>query len=177
MRLNLHHSRSGQSLLETALLLPILLTIVFNALNLGYYFFVSLNLATAPRMGAEYSIQGPASYQQSDLPPASSVSSLVYDSITGAIPSTANTPVMVCSLSLGLNTTGTGTSSQVPNCATYGGAGSFATPDPDPEAPYLVLNRVEIQYTVAPLISGAIFNIVSPPSSTFRRVVEMRAQE
>jgi hypothetical protein len=159
------------------LLLPILLTIICNAVNIGYFFFVELNLTTAPRQGVEYSIQGPASFQQSQLPVASAVSSLVYADITGAIASTANTPTQVCSVSLGLNLSGRGTSSQVPNCASYGRAGSFASPDPDPEAPYLVLNQVVIQYTVTPLIPGTVFNVVLPPSLTFSRKVEMRVME
>ena len=168
--------RRGQSLVETALLLPILLAVVLNAVNMGYFFYVYLNLATAPRQGAEYSIQGPQSYQQSNLPSAADVSSLVYADITGAIPSTANTPSRVCSLTLGLNNGGT--SNQVPKCASYGsGIGTFSAPDPDPEAPYLVLHRVDIQYQVTPLIPGTFFNIVLPPSLTFHRMVEMRAME
>ena len=177
LRSNLLQNRSGQSLIETALLLPIMLTIVFNAVNIGYFFFVALNLATASRQGAEYSIQGPASYSQSELPGGPSISSIVYDGITGAIPSATNTPTRVCSLSLGLNPTGRGTTNQVPNCASYGRAGSFAAPDPDPEAPALVLNRVDIQYTVTPLIPGTVFNMVLPSSLTFHRMVEMRAME
>lgn len=174
---DLIRNRSGQSLLETALLLPLLLTIIFNAVNVGYFFFVALNLAAAPRLGAEYSIQGSAGFQQSQLPSAASISSLVYGDIVGAIPATANTPTRVCSLSLGLNPTGKGTSSQIPNCASYGSAASFPAPDPDPEAPYLVLNRVDIQYTVTPLIPGKIFNLVLPPSLTFHRIVDMRVME
>jgi Flp pilus assembly protein TadG len=177
MRSNLLHNRSGQSLIETALLLPIMLTIVCNAVNIGYFFYVALNLATASRQGVEYSIQGPASFQQLQLPSGSSISSLVYGDITGAMPSTVNTPTQVCSLSLGLNLSGKGTATQVPNCASYGRAGSFTTQHSDPEAPYLVLNRVGIQYTVTPLIPGTVFNVVLPPSLTFIRVVEMRVME
>jgi hypothetical protein len=178
MKSKLIRDRQGQSLVEAALLLPILLAIVLNAANMGYFFYVYLNLATATRQGAEYSIQGAASYQQSSLPTAASVSSLVYADITGAIPATASTPSRVCSLSLGLNPTGIGTSNQIPNCASYGnGVGTFAALDPDPEAPYLVLHRVDIQYQVTPLIPGTVFNIVLPPSLTFHRMVEMRAME
>lgn len=177
-RSNLLHDRSGQSLIETALILPLLLTIVLNAVNMGYFFFVMLNLTTAPRQGAEYSIQGSAGYQGSQLPGAASVSSLVSEDIVGAIPTAANAPMRVCSLSLGLNPVGLGTGTQIPNCASYGGGGGvFGAPDPDPEAPYLVLNRVDIQYHVTPLIPGGIFNIVLPPSLTFHRMVEMRAMQ
>ena len=177
-RSNLLHDRGGQSLLESALLLPVLLAIVFNAVNWGYFFFVMLNLSTAPRQGAEYSIQGPSSIQQSQLPSAGDVDSLVSADITGAIATAANTPTRVCSLSLGLNAAGIGTASQIPNCSNYGsGAGSFSAPDPDPEAPFLVLNRVDIQYTVTPLIPGGIFNIVLPANLTFHKTVEMRVME
>lgn len=177
-RFNLLHGRSGQSLVETALLLPILLTVVLNAVNMGYFFYVYLNLATASRQGAEYSIQGPVGYQGNPLPGAPSVSSLVYEDIGGAIASAATTPTRVCSLVLGLNSTGIGTATQIPNCASYGTVvGTFTAPDPDPEAPYLVLNRVDIQYRVTPLIPGGIFNIVLPANLTFQRMVEMRAME
>ncbi len=183
----LMRNRDGQSLIETALMLPLLLAIVFNAVNIGYFLFVYLNMATAPRQGAEYSIQGNASYLQlPNLPSDVNVYNLVSGSITGAIASAAGTPIRVCTLYLEVNPTYAGTSNQIPNCNVYplGSSGNFptdpyctATPFcPDPEAPNLVLNRVDIQYTVTPLIQGAIFNLVFPPSLTFHRFVYMRAE-
>ncbi len=173
-------SRSGQSLVETALLLPILLMIVFNAVNIGYYFYIAVNLATAPRQGVEYSILGPASQVQSGLPDAASIGTLVASSFTGAIASatSANTSIRVCTAALGLRNLGT--SGQLPNCRVTYGSGAFSAmtaADADPEAPFLVLNRVDIQYTVTPLIPGPAFNIVFPASLTFRRSVEMRVME
>jgi len=174
MKLNLLCHREGQSLIEAALLLPLLITIAFNAINIGYFFYVYLNLATAPRQGAEYSIQGAATTQESKLPSADDVSTLVYEDVTGAIPSSANTPMRVCTLASGLSGSG---ASQVPNCNSYGvGAGTFSVLQADPEAPFLVLNRVDIQYRVAPLIPGGAFNLIMPPSLTFHRLVYMRAE-
>src|SRR6266513_3617663 len=49
---------SGQALIESALLVPFLLTMILNAVNFGYFFLVALNLTSAPRSAAEYSIQG-----------------------------------------------------------------------------------------------------------------------
>jgi len=49
---------SGQALIETAFVLPVILIIVLNAINFGYFYLVALNLAAAPRAGVEYSIQG-----------------------------------------------------------------------------------------------------------------------
>jgi hypothetical protein len=62
---------------------------------------------------------------------------------------------------------------------TYG-AGNFPSLDPsdaDPEAPSFVLNRIDIQYTVTPLIPGGVFNVVLPPSLTLNRTVFMRVME
>ena len=172
MRSDLLHERSGQSLLETALFLPLLLTIVVNAVSIGYFFSVSLNLITAPRQGAEYSIRGTSTVLQMAVPSADSISSLVYENIAGSVPAAANTPTQVCSLALGL--TGSG-SNQVANCATYGtGTATFPDLQADPEAPFFVLHRVDIQYTVTPLIQGSVFNLL-PNSLTLHRTVVMRA--
>jgi Flp pilus assembly protein TadG len=172
MRSDLLHERIGQSLLETALFLPLLLTIVVNAISMGYSFSVYLNLTTAPRQGAEYSIRGTSSVLQAAVPSADSISSLVYENIAGSVPAAANTPTRVCTLALGL--TGNG-SNQVANCATYGtGTGTFSDLQADPEAPYLVLHRVNVQYTMTPLIQGSVFNLL-PNLLTLHRTVVMRA--
>jgi Flp pilus assembly protein TadG len=39
----------GQSLVETALVLPLFLLITFNAVNFGYFFFVAVNGLGAAR--------------------------------------------------------------------------------------------------------------------------------
>jgi Flp pilus assembly protein TadG len=182
---DLRCGQKGQSLLETAFLIPLLLVVALNAINIGYFFFVFLNLATAPRQGAEYSIQGPDTILEIDFPSASDINTLVSNDITGAIASAAGTPTRVCTVSNGVNNAGT--SNQVPICTSYGNAaGNFpsdsncANPGltfcPDPEAPFLVLNRVDIQYAVTPLVGGAPFNLIFPNSLTFHRFVYMRAE-
>src|SRR5258708_34830608 len=50
--------QSGQSLMETALILPFLMMLAFEAINFGYFFFTAVNIAASPRQGVEYSIQG-----------------------------------------------------------------------------------------------------------------------
>lgn len=165
--------RSGHSLLEVALVLPFLIVIAINAVNLGYIFSVYLNLSAAPRRGAQYSTHGTSTALEVAVPSADSVSSLLYDNINTAVPAAANTPTQVCSIALG--TSGSG-STQVPNCATYNGGGTvtFPSPQPDPEAPYLVLHRVDVQYTVRPLIQGSVFNVI-PDRLTLHKTVMMRA--
>ena len=39
----------GQALIETALIMPLFLTIVLNAVNFGYFFLMALNLTSAAR--------------------------------------------------------------------------------------------------------------------------------
>src|SRR5580704_8085180 len=83
-------SSSGQSLIETALLLPMLLMLLFNAVNFGYFFLIALNMAAAPRSGVAYSIQGYSSPSSGFLPSAgpsttaATVSYLTYQDLTGA---------------------------------------------------------------------------------------------
>jgi Flp pilus assembly protein TadG len=56
----LKRCNSGQALLETALILPTLLMLVFNAVNFGYFLLIALDLGVAPRNGVLYSIAGSA---------------------------------------------------------------------------------------------------------------------
>jgi Flp pilus assembly protein TadG len=184
MKWGLLRGVGGQSLIEAGLLLPLLLLLTFNAINLGYVFFSYLNMATASRQGSEYSIQGTKTIQGANLPTASQVESLISEDITSAIPGGSNAPIRVCTQELGLNSSYTG-ANQVPNCATYGSGASFPATDPnctsgpnicpDPEAAYgLILNRVDVQYTVTPLIDGTAFNLVVP-TLTYHRYIYMRA--
>lgn len=177
MRLHLFRGREGQSLIETAFLLPFLIVIVLNAVNLGYFFFVYLNLATAPRQGAQYSILGGATaVGTGTMPTADQVNTLLSADITGAVPAAASSPTRVCVYDNGLNNAGT--ANQVPACTTYGsGSGTFTAIQPDPEAPNLVLHRIDIQYTVAPLIQGGAFNLVTGSSLTLHRLVYMRMEQ
>ncbi|MGH9359899.1 MAG: TadE/TadG family type IV pilus assembly protein [Terriglobia bacterium] len=182
-------SSSGQSLVEAALLVPVLLALAFNAINFGYFFLVALNVAAAPRSGVEYAIQGFASPSAISAPAAGpssadqSVSYLTYQDMTGALYSPSRAIVRVCSQRVGLRNPGG--SSQTSKCAAYGGRGALPAPDSDPESPDFVLNRVDVAYSFSPLIPGRIFNILvlaSPVcassggsvSCTFHRYVEMR---
>ncbi len=178
-----HDRASGQSLVETAILIPLLVFLIFNGVNFGYVFLVALNLTAAPRSGVEYSILGGSTPSSLSLPPPGPVSQLTYQDLLGALPATANAPVQVCTLSAGVSGTG---ATQVSNCDSYGNAGNFSVLPPDPEAPSFVLNRVEIVYQFQPLFPATVFNLglLSIPvcatsggnvSCTFRRQALMRA--
>lgn len=184
----------GQSLVETVLLTPLLLLIVLNVVNFGYFFVVAVNLAAAPRAGVEYSILGfstPASLSLPQAGPPStntSISYLTQQDLTGAINAPTGASLQVCSSTLGLSGTGSSQTAQCVTCtgSTCGTAGGGSpAPSPDPEAPNYILNRVDVTYTFTPLIPGTPFGLALLPISTcsssggnvtctFHRQVSMR---
>jgi hypothetical protein len=192
--LRLHRRTQGQSIIETALLMPIMLLIAFNAINFGYFFFVAVNLAAAPRTGVQYGILGFATPQTWQLPPAGPsgsscpatatstdayVCSLVYQDILGVLNNATGATVRVCSSTVGL--VNPGGSSERTSCRTFGGGTITTNPASDPEAPYFKLARVDVQYTVTPIIPA--FQLPTPagpisltilPNLNFRRQVSMR---
>ena len=164
----------GQSLLETAFSIPLLLGIAFNLINLGYFWFMLLSLSAAPRQGVQFATQGGAAGTGAAAPGTTAVSNLVYDNLTNAIngATTSNAAVRVCTSALGVSGTG---SSQVAQCNTFGPAFAFSAITADPEAPTFTLDRVDVEYTVTPIIPGSAFNVVLPTNLQFARHVSMRS--
>lgn len=163
--------QSGQSLVETVLLVPLLLTLVLNAINFSYFFLTALNITSSARSGAMYSITADATPAAISAPSAGpvtaadSVSYLAYQDLTGAVysPST-NAGVQVCSPSVGI--VNAGTTNQKSSCTTFGSVGGFPAADPDPELnasgtlPAFLLNRVDVAYQFSPPVPLMPFNIV-----------------
>jgi len=166
--------QEGQSLLETAFSIPLLLGIAFNLINLGYFWFMVLALSAAPRQGVQYATQGGAAGTSVAAPGATAVKNLVYENLTNGINGVTNTnaSVRVCSSAIGV--TGTG-STQVAQCTSFGPAFGFPAITSDPEAPQFVLDRVDVEYTVTPIIPGSAFNVVLPTNLQFTRHVSMRS--
>src|SRR5215469_1449051 len=97
--IRVERSEQGQSLVETALTMPLLLGLAFNIVNFGYFWFMILTLAAAPRMGVQYSTQGGQSLSVTSAPSATAVSNLVFENMTNAVvgATNSNTAVRVCS--------------------------------------------------------------------------------
>ncbi len=100
-------SNRGQSLVETALMLPLLLLLVCNVVNLGYFFLVIVNLTGASRSSALYSIEGSYTpYAQQEAPSGTTSSSIlttpgtvaytVYQDLNGAVWNPTGATVRVC---------------------------------------------------------------------------------
>jgi hypothetical protein len=188
---------SGQSLVETALMIPLLLLLILNAVNVGYFFLVTLNLTSAARNGIEYAIQGSSTPTNGPLPAAAtpssaSVSYLIYQDMTGALNAPGGVQVQVCSLKLGSTGSGSSATSNCQTCSNSGctggttGSGS-PVPDADPEsANGFALNRVDLTYHFNTLVPATPFNLIvasfpscsssgGSVSCTFVRHAEMRA--
>jgi hypothetical protein len=169
-----HAGEGGNSLLETAVTLPLLLGIAFNAINFGYFWFAVLALSAAPRHAVQFASQGGAAFAGSNVPTTTSIESELVTNITNAVHGSisANVSVQVCASWVG--TTGTG-SSRVAQCSTSGPAHTFPAVGTDPEAPTFIMQRVDVAYTISPIIPGSAFNVVLPSNLTFHRQVTMRS--
>src|SRR5689334_20106191 len=108
----------GQALLETALMLPLLVLLVLNVVNLGYFFLVVINLTGTSRTSTLYSIEGSATPAQSPLPASGpgvtacnstanlSVAYVAQQDMCGALSGPTVTSVTVCSAANGIAATG-----------------------------------------------------------------------
>ncbi|PYT55164.1 MAG: hypothetical protein DMG22_23110 [Acidobacteria bacterium] len=163
--------QDGQSLLETAISMPLLLGLAFNIINWGYLWFMVLALSAAPRMGAQYATQGGAA-GTGTAPGTTVVRDLVWENVTNAVrgATTSNVAVQVCTSAKGVNS-----STGVALCDQFGPAFAFSAPAADPEEPVYVLDRVDVEYTVTPIISGTAFNVLLPANLKFHRQVSMRS--
>jgi Flp pilus assembly protein TadG len=182
----------GQSLVETALLIPLLLMLILNAINFGYFLLVTLNLTSATRDGIEYAIQGSSTPANSALPAPGALSQTTATTVNSVIAkelgrlNAGQLGVQVCSLNLGSSTGASPTTS----CSTAGTTPkAVPSPDADPEAaayPGYALNRVDIWYQFQPLIPATPFSLAvlsfpacsssgATTTCTFSRHAEMRA--
>src|SRR5512135_230092 len=88
-------SHSGQSLIETALLVPLFLLLIFNVINLAYYYMVGIHLASASREGVQYSVTGPETAGQVPFPAATLVRDLTHQDMS-AMTTSVTATVRVC---------------------------------------------------------------------------------
>jgi len=166
----------GQGLIEAAVILPFLFLLLFNAINFAYFFYVGLNLTSAPKDAVEYAVQGPGTPGQLAYPSSTAIKNSLYTNLQNGLSNYSNTPVKVCSSENGY--TGTGVN-QKAVCFSYTNSSSASTNAGgttfvDPEAPNFVLFQVDVNYTVQPLIAGSPFGIKLFPVLTLHRQIVMR---
>src|SRR5581483_4412807 len=115
----------GSSLVETALVIPILVLMLCFAIDIGYFFIVAANLVSSSRNAVLYSGQGFASPAQQQLPSAGSsgsladtagVAGLAGGDLSGLAEMSTKTTVQVCSKAIGITQTANG---YITKCSTF----------------------------------------------------------
>jgi Flp pilus assembly protein TadG len=159
------HNRNreqGQSLVEFALTLPLIMLLIVNAVNFGGFLYAWITVANAARAGAEYALMGAAMATSPRPPSAAQITALVTNDIV-SLPNRASLQVRVCTVN---NT--------VLLCT---GTGSGTTPT-DPEPTRFVLVAVDVTYTYQPFIP--LWNFAglgihaTLPATTIHRTASMR---
>ncbi|MEP6961516.1 MAG: PilZ domain-containing protein [Acidobacteriota bacterium] len=161
-------NQSGQSLVEFALLLPVLFLVLVNAVNFGGFFFAWITMANAARGASQYASMAGATVSS----PKPATSTQIYNVVSQDISSLLNRQslaVRVCT-----NTNGTIACNQT-------GTGTFTNPATDvrAEANLYVMEWVDVLYTYQPLIP--LFSIgrahaTLPPTPIHRQTVMRRLQ-
>ncbi len=169
-------SVSGQSLVELAAAMPLMVLLLAYAVNFGYYFIVAAGVTSVTRDATNYASAGYQSAGQTTLPAAgpmnnvATVSGEAASGLVGFANSGTTTAIQVCSKQNGV-------ANNLAKCTSYGVAGTAYTPAADPEAPTFILQQVDVTYTLDPPIKMGLFGATLMPSLTFHRQVAMRAED
>ena len=192
-------NNQGSSLIETALVMPVLVLMLCFAIDIGYFFIVAANLVSSSRNAVLYSGQGFVSPAQTQLPSPGSAGSLADTAgaaglaggdLSGLASMSSETFVEVtyryqltpwcqlqpdfevCSKEIGITHTSNG---YITNCSTFPSGALTFTPDQDPESNNgMLTQRVDVVYTVAPPIPVNFFTFTMPPLTVHWKA-EMRA--
>jgi Flp pilus assembly protein TadG len=137
-------SSNGQSLLEFALVLPLVFLLIVNAVNFGAFLYAWITVANAVRTGADYMVLGGASLGMPHAPdPTTDVIPFVKADCKSLMnKSSGALKVRVCTN----NSTVDSTTIQC-----FGDAGN--NPPADPEPASYVLGSVDVTYTYQPIIA------------------------
>src|SRR5260370_7226843 len=92
-------SRRGASLVEFALILPLIFVLIVNAVNYGTFLYAWITVANAARTGAQYMVLGPASVGTGSgglkFASSAAIQALVASDIS-SLPNQASLDVKVC---------------------------------------------------------------------------------
>jgi Flp pilus assembly protein TadG len=164
--MSMRNRQNGQSLVEFALLLPLLFLLVVNVVNFGSFFFAWITVANAARSGAQYMCLGGPSVGS----PKAATSTQIYNLVSADISSLRNRTslaVRVCTKKSGIAAVCTQT-----------GSGTFTDPAADTraESPLFVMGWVDVKYTYSPVIPAFSFPALSiratlPPTTIHRQSV------
>ncbi len=134
---------AGQSLIECALVLPLLLLLIVNVVNFGAMLYAWISVANAARTGAEYYSTGGVSIGGLAIPLAGAVQTLVVDDLKG-LPNQASIQVCVSKSTPAGSNCNKGT-------APAGVPPPVDTPEGSPAITYAIA-AVDVTYTYQPVV-------------------------
>jgi Flp pilus assembly protein TadG len=169
-------SESGQSLIEFALMIPLLFLLIFNAVNFGGFLYSWIAISNAARAGVQDAAMGAAYASYPPVASLSAVQTLIQNETASLPNSSASNPlVTVCE-----NLNGTVVAYPLTNPVTACPGGVTAPPQ-DPEtitglsgASTYSTVAIDVTYTYTPFIgafSAGLLGIVSPPTTVHRRTI------
>ncbi len=144
------NSCSGQSLLEFAVMIPLMFLLVVNVVNFGGLLYACITVSSAARSGASYMTLGPATVNGPTLPLLATVRSLVNADLS-SLPNAAT--VNICT-----NNNGT-VSCPMPTNPSTGAA--YVDPEPSTS----VLGSVQVTYRYCPIIPAWDFSALGVHST------------
>jgi len=169
-------TQSGASLMEFALVVPILFYLFLNTVNFAGFFFAWITIANAARAGADYRMLTPLFVSAPATPTAPQVGAVVLSELF-ALPNEGSAVVRVCSRTWAPDGSSTSTICETP----VGSGGTFTDPPLEdlgvtPEAKFFPTLWVDVQYTYLPLIPMFQMpvlgvNLTLPPSTITRQAV------
>ena len=149
--------KSGQALIEFALLVPLIFLLTVNAVNFGGFIFAWITVAHAARSGAQYMVMSSASPGTVTPATLAEITAVVTNDVS-SLTNRASVAVAICT-----NKTA---------------SANACTSLTDPEAPAYTLATVDVTYTYKPFIPLFSFPRMSIsatlPSGTIHRKAVMR---
>lgn len=161
--------RAGQSLVECALVLPLLILLIVNVVNFGAFFYAWISVANAARTGSQHFASGGVSIGGIEPPTAAAVQALIVEDLK-SLPNPGSIQVCVSR------------SDKVGAICNAGAAPPGAppaadTPEGNPPVTFIVA-AVDVSYTYQPIIPTWSFpglGIYSTlPPTTLHRQARMR---
>jgi Flp pilus assembly protein TadG len=156
----------GQSLVEFALLVPVIFLLILNAINIGGFIYSWITVANAARAAGQFAILGASSVGLPHTGTAAQLQTLVTNE-TSSLPnaSSTNPTVTACE-------NDNGTVFAFPQTTpTTACAVGVTVPPTDPEAPGYVTLAVDVTYTFTPFVPAFSFPLTALPGTIHRRVV------
>jgi hypothetical protein len=155
------HDDAAQALIEYLLVLPIVLLLVVNIVNMGGFFFAWITVADAARGAANYAALAGSSAGGVQAASAAQIKAMATVEAS-SLPNNPSLIVDICRNFNGTVTTVSGTCTSIPS---------------EPEPTTYVLTSIDVYYTYKPFIpagfqfKGLNVYVTIPPSVVHRRAV------